>query len=99
MKTASAPRAKTPSADHSVLVRKRLAELRTLRDEIRLKLNLAGKEARDRWRKLEARVEAAENHVRGARRQSARSLSKLVEDLRRFRNHLLEIATPMLRIC
>ena len=44
------------------LVQNSLAVLRTLRDEIRVDLNLASNELHDRWRRLEARLEAAETH-------------------------------------
>ena len=37
----------TPNA-----VRRRLADLKTLRDMVRVDINLAGKEARERWRRI-----------------------------------------------
>lgn len=44
-----------------------LQELKTLRDEIRLRLHLAGQEARDRWEKhLEPYVEKLEGQVKSA---------------------------------
>jgi hypothetical protein len=47
-------------------VRRRLADLKTLRDMVRVDLNLAGKEARARWQRIEARISAVENRVRGS---------------------------------
>lgn len=42
-----------------------LDELRTLRDEVRLKLHLAGKDAKDQWEtKLEPRIEKLEQQAR-----------------------------------
>lgn len=95
MKTANAPK---PKADIPDLVRRRLGELRTLRDEIRVKLNLTGKEARERWRRLETQARVVEADVRGARRQGMRALAKLVEEMKRFKNRLLDKAAPISRV-
>jgi hypothetical protein len=44
-----------------------MQELRTLRDEVRLKLHLAGQEAKDQWEtKFEPRIEKLEQQVRTA---------------------------------
>ena len=99
MQIAKRPKTKTSNADVPDLVRRRLAELRTLRDEIRVRLNLAGKEARERWRGLETRVRSAEAAVRRARSQRVRTLAKLVTEVKQFRNRLLEKAAPISRIC
>jgi hypothetical protein len=53
-------------------------------------LNLAGKEVRDRWRRLEARLQAAETHARETRREGARSLAALIESAKDFRARVLE---------
>lgn len=46
---------------------KGMAELRTLRDEVRLKLHLAGREARDQWESsIEPRFEKLEQQIRSA---------------------------------
>jgi len=50
------------------LVQNSLAALKTLRDEVRIDLNLAGREMRERWRRLEARLCAAEAGAHEARR-------------------------------
>ncbi len=99
MKTPTILQAKDLNAGQVEFVRRKLAELRTLRDELRVKVNLAGKEARERWRRLEAQARAAEAHARGGHPASGRSLAKLVEELKRFKNRLLEKAAPMVRIC
>lgn len=46
---------------------KGMAELRTLRDEVRLKLHLAGAEAREQWEtNIEPRFEKLEQQIRSA---------------------------------
>jgi len=87
------PESQNPETDVADLVENSLAALRTLRDEIRLDLNLAGKEVRDRWRRLEARLHAAETHARETRREGARSLAALIESAKDFRARVLEKTT------
>jgi len=79
-------RAKGPSGRPSDGVRKRLAELKTLRDQVRVNLNLANKEARDRWHRIEERIRAAQERVR--RSEGVRALGPLVESVKRFRTSL-----------
>jgi CBS domain-containing protein len=88
------PDEQTPETDINDVVRNSLSALRTLRDEIRVDLNLAGKEVRDRWRRLEARVRAAETHARDARLDAARNLTGVVESAKQFRNRLRDKSTP-----
>jgi CBS domain-containing protein len=86
-----------PAAPESELgddVRDSLEALKTLRDEIRVDLNLAGKELRDRWRRLETRLRAAELRAKGARRSGARSLARLVESARQFQGSLGKKRAP-----
>ena len=86
------PEEQNPETDVTDLVQNSLAALRTLRDEIRLDLNLAGKEVRDRWRRLEARLQAAETRARETRREGARSLAALIENAKEFRTRVVEKA-------
>lgn len=79
-----------PGTDAGDLVENSLQALLTLRDEIRVDLNLAGKEARERWRRLETRLRAAETRARDAGRDGARGLTSLVESARQFRSRLRE---------
>ena len=72
----------------STLVASSVAALKTLRDEIRVDLNLASKEARDRWRRLEARLHAAETRALNTRQEGVRSLAELVESAKQFRTRL-----------
>ena len=55
-------------------------------------LNLAGKEVRDRWRRLEARLPAAEARARATQREGAGSFAKLIDTAKRFRTRLREKA-------
>ena len=64
-------------------VRRRLADLKTLRDMVRVDINLAAKEARERWRRIEARINMVEKRVReSAGFQSLESLIQVVQDYR-----------------
>lgn len=83
------PEDENPETDISDTIRNTLAALRTLRDEIRVDLNLAGKEARDRWRRLESRLRAAEARARGVDSRP-RGLKTLVENAKQFRARLRE---------
>jgi CBS domain-containing protein len=78
--------------DVAEFVQNSLAAIKTLRDEIRVELNLAGKEARDRWRRLEARLHAAEAQARDRRYEAARDLAGLIQTLQQFRSRLREMA-------
>jgi hypothetical protein len=77
-----------PETDAKEFVLNSVQALKTLRDEIRVDLNLAGKEVRDRWRRLETRLRAAETRAKETRRGGRRSLTALVESAREFRGGL-----------
>ena len=83
-----------PETDVRDLVRESLAALKTLRDEVRVDLDLAGQEVRDRWRRLEARFRAAEANGREAGRDAAHNLAGLVEIAKRFRGQLRDELAP-----
>ena len=89
--------AETPETDLFQLAQNSRAALETLRDEIRVDLNLAGKELRDRWRWLETRLHAAETRVRKARRGGARSFARLVDSARQLRADIHEKSTSAAR--
>jgi CBS domain-containing protein len=82
------PEAEVPETDITGFVQSSLAVLKTLRDEIRADINLAGKEARDRWPRLEARLRAAETDAHEVRVEAARNLASMVENAREFRTRL-----------
>ena len=75
-------------ADLGELVQNSLAALKTLRDEVRVDLNLAGKEMRERWRRLETRLCAAEAGAREARRDGGARLAAMVATAKEFRDRL-----------
>jgi CBS domain-containing protein len=84
------PDAAGDDQDASAVVASSLAALATLRDEIRVDINLAGKEVRDRWRRLETRLRAAETRARHVERGGARSLAGLLESAREFRTRFVK---------
>ena len=61
-------------------VRKGIAELETMRDEIRVNLHLAALDAKDKWRDLEPRVE----HVKTFAREATKAARDEVRDLLRL---------------
>ena len=66
-------------------VEKAVAQLRTLRDEIRLQLHLAGKDAQEAWKKLEpslGELEQKMGQVTDATKAKAQELLKRFGELR-----------------
>ena len=66
-------------------VDKAVAQLRTLRDEIRLHLHLAGKDAQDAWNKLEpslGELEQKMGQITDATKGKAQELLKRFSELR-----------------
>jgi argonaute-like protein implicated in RNA metabolism and viral defense len=66
-------------------VDKAVAQLRTVRDEIRLKLHLAGKDAQEAWQKLEpslGELEEKMGQVTDATKLKAQDLLKRFNELR-----------------
>jgi hypothetical protein len=62
-----------------------LMHLKTLRDEIRVEIHLAGMEAKDSWKKLEHRFADAENFAREASHTSRQALEEIIEAFKSFR--------------
>jgi hypothetical protein len=60
--------------------------LKTMRDEIKVKLHLAGQEAKDRWQKIEPEIEKAGNEVA---KTSRATLDELVSRVKEFKKDLL----------
>jgi len=87
------PDEELPETDVMELVRNSVQVLRTLRDEIRVDLNLASKDMRDRWRRLETRLQVAERRYKDAGSQRIAGLANLVDSARRFRRQLHEDST------
>jgi chromosome segregation ATPase len=65
-----------------------LQSLRTLRDEIRVDLHLAGMEAKTKWRELEPRLEEAERFAREVSETSRTALDEILAKFRAFRESL-----------
>ncbi|OJT20348.1 hypothetical protein BO221_30415 [Archangium sp. Cb G35] len=65
-----------------------LGRLKTLRDEIRVDIHLAGMEARDKWKELEPVVRDAEKLAEEVTDVSQRAMEELVEKFRGFRESL-----------
>ena len=62
--------------------------LKTLQDEVRVELHLAGMEARDQWKKLEQRISGADALAREARLASKQAIDDTVEAIKTFRASL-----------
>jgi CBS domain-containing protein len=76
-------------ANVAEVIRNSVDALKTLRDEIRVDLNLAGKEMRDRWKRLENQVHVAEIRAAVARApEAAASFDVVIESVRKFRSSL-----------
>jgi hypothetical protein len=58
------------------------SELQTLAGEVRVKVHLAGMEARDAWTKLEPRVKEFEGRMEKAGETAASELHEVAKDLR-----------------
>ena len=65
-----------------------LNELEQVADEIRVKLHLAGMDAKDAWGKLEPRLDDARQHARSATASSRKAFEEIVEAIRDFRKTL-----------
>ena len=57
-------------------------QLRQMADEIRVKLHLAGMEAKDKWHELEPKLADFERRVESVGAQTGRELHELAEDLK-----------------
>jgi predicted nucleic acid-binding Zn-ribbon protein len=65
-------------------IRKTLDRMTALRDEARVKLNLASKDVRDGWNRLEPKIEEAERAAEQATKatlQTIQATAKKIEDL------------------
>lgn len=69
-------------------VKKGLEHLRTLRDEVRVRLHLAGMEAKQEWNKLEPHLLDVEQAAREASEASRRAVAEAIESLKKLRQSL-----------
>ena len=67
-------------------LRKTVDVLKTMRDEIKVKLHLAGQEAKDRWQKIEPEIEKAGDQVA---KTSKAALDELVTRVKEFKKDLI----------
>ena len=58
-----------------------LEDLKQMRDEIRVKLHLAGQEAKDKWRELEPKLEELEVKFEKSGQQLGEATTKLFEEV------------------
>jgi len=72
--------------------------LKTLRDELRVQLNLASKEARDlyertehSWQKLEGRAEFVGKEARGAVQEIGEAARLLVDEIKEAYRHIRKL--------
>lgn len=66
-------------------MKENLGRLKTLRDEIRVDIHLAGMEARDKWKELEPVMYDAEKLANEVSEVSRQTMGELVEKFRHFR--------------
>ena len=67
---------------------KSLGLLRTLRDEVRVKLHLASMDIKDQWKKIEPHLQDAEKAAEQASDASRAALTEAVKKLEKFRASL-----------
>lgn len=73
-------------------LKEELDELKQLRDEVRVKLHLAGRDLKDSWRELEPRIDKLEQRAKDEGEHVARATTVLAGDLKKalrdFRDRL-----------
>ncbi len=69
-------------------MKKGLDLLRTLRDEVKVKLHLAGMEAKDQWAKLEPELSKVERAADQATESSKKLLDETLKRLKAIRDSL-----------
>lgn len=69
-------------------LQKGLASLQTMRDEIRVRIHLAGMDAKDAWNKLEPAVYEAERLVEEVSEEARTAMNELVAKARELRASL-----------
>ena len=69
-------------------IEKGIATMQTLRDEVRVRLHLAGMEAKDEWNKLEPHLAEVERTAEQLTDATGRAITDAVTRLRRLREKL-----------
>ena len=85
-------------AEHRRAFEDEIETLKTLRDELRVQLNLAGKDARDlfaqaetSWQKLESRAELVGKESRGALHDVGEAARHLADEIREAYRHIRKL--------
>ena len=78
----------TTAAELKDEVKKGLDQLKTLRDEVRVRLHLAGMEVKDEWNKLEPHLFDVEQSAKEATEASRRAIVEAVDRLKKLRESL-----------
>jgi hypothetical protein len=70
-------------------LKRNLEQLQALRDEVRVKVHLAGMDLRDEWTKLEPRLaDAEEKAIADISEASRHALTELIQKLEKLRSRL-----------
>jgi hypothetical protein len=77
-----------PKSDVKTDMNKTLSHLQTLRDEVRVRLHLAGMDAKDEWGKLDPLIAQVEGAAHEASEATQRAALDLVERLEKLRAKL-----------
>jgi len=85
-------------AEHRGAFEDEIETLKTLRDELRVQLNLAGKDARDlfaqaetSWQKLESRAELVGKESRGALHDVGEAARHLLDEIKEAYRHIRKL--------
>jgi hypothetical protein len=76
--------------DSKHLIASQFNDLKTLRDEIRLELHLAGMDLRDEWQKLERELPDPSTAAARVKEAASEGLDRLVAQVRSFQTRLRE---------
>ena len=63
-----------------------LTHLQSLRDEVRVKLHLAGKDLKDQWNKLQPHLDEVEDAAKNLSEASRTAIADAVKKLEKFRS-------------
>ncbi|WP_394827424.1 hypothetical protein [Pendulispora albinea] len=69
-------------------IQKGLSQIQTLRDEVRVRLHLAGMEVKDEWQKLEPRVEEIERRAEEVTDATKTAVEDVLQKLSNLRKSL-----------
>lgn len=70
-------------------VKETIETLQMMRDEIRVKLHLAGMDAKDKWKTIEPKVDKVEGWLKDASQVSKDALHEVVNEVKSFRDSII----------